>query len=242
MAKSTTTAGMKSKLSKLRRTVDDREATDIQEEPTGSRSREKASILLRKTSFIKGKMKLLRSKNAISWGQTAVSRSKTKLRRGETAFTVGTTTITHGDTTSSLSKATLSQGKKSVTVVKTFLKRGKDTQWNLYWDFHLWLKYIYQTNRLRNKERSCKWVDVWDASVSSKGYRISCYCILNQVEVFYEICVPELEYGWKVGADLKKNIPLCDEGNQPEMQILRSWVYSWFEASVCMLGVLAGFQ
>ncbi len=50
---------------------------------------------------------------------------------------VGTTTITHGETTSSLSKATLSQGEKSVTVVKTSLKRGKETQWNLYWDFHL---------------------------------------------------------------------------------------------------------
>lgn len=164
MAKSTTTAGMKSKLLKVGRTGKDSEATDIQEESTRNRSGEKASILLRKTSFIKGKMKLLRSKNAISWGRTAVSRSKTKLKSGQTAFTVGTTTITHGETTSSLSKATLSQGKKSVTVVKTSLKRGKDTQWNLYWDFHLWLKY-FLPNRLRNKECSCKLVDMWDASV-----------------------------------------------------------------------------
>lgn len=164
MAKSTTTAGMKSKLPKERRTVEDSEETDKPEQTSGNRTGKKASILLRKTSFIRGKMKLLRSKNAISWGQTAVSRSKTKLRRGKTAFTVGTTTITHGETTSSLSKATLSQGKRAVTVVKTALKKGKDTQWNLYWDFHLWLKYFDQ-NRLWDKERSCRLVEMWNASV-----------------------------------------------------------------------------
>lgn len=125
------------KTSKARKSTEKDETTDTQQEDN---SKAKAFLLLRKTCFTKGKIKLMKSKKAISWGKTVLSRSKTKLRKGETAFVVGTTTITHGETTSSLSKATLSQGEKSVTVVKTSLKRGKETQWNLYWDFHLWLK------------------------------------------------------------------------------------------------------
>lgn len=62
-------------------------------------------------------------------------------------------------------------------------------------------------NRLQSKECPCKLVDMWDVSVLpvwSDDIDSVVIVKLNQVDVLYEISVPELEYDWKVWADLTK--------------------------------------